>query len=164
MKRIGGIRITWLVWAGAGLIAGCGPADTSQPPAVRFGEEACAGCRMIISDERFAAARVDADGETLKFDDFGCLLGHDANEVRPAAVYWVRNVSGKEWLNARQAIFVHSAKVISPMGHGLAAVPTAQSARELAADPDSRTLRFEQLAGFFGETRRERRPPLTEGR
>jgi copper chaperone NosL len=159
MKRI--IGSAWLLWTA--LVAGCRPADTSRPPVVRFGEEACAHCRMIISDERFAAARVSADGQALKFDDIGCLLKHEANEVQPAAAYWVHDFRGPEWLTDGGAIFVHSANVASPMGHGLAAVPTAQAARELATDPASRTLRFEELAGFVAETSPERQHPVSEG-
>jgi copper chaperone NosL len=158
MRRIGGI--TWLVWIG--LVVGCRPADIHRPPTVRYGEEACAHCRMIISDERFAAARVGADGETLKYDDIGCLLSHGANDVRPASVYWVHNFRGLDWLDARAAHFVHAANIASPMGYGLAAVPTAQAARALATEPAGATLRFEQLAGFLAETGRERHDPTSE--
>ena len=87
-----------LVLAGliaAGLLAGCRPVDLSRPPAVRFGEEACASCRMIISDERFAAALVTATGEILKFDDIGCLIRQEADQARPEVVYWVRNFQGQ---------------------------------------------------------------------
>jgi copper chaperone NosL len=147
MNRIG--PLAWLF--GTVLLSGCQPADTSRPPTVRFGEEACAHCRMIISDERFAAARVAADGGALKFDDFGCLLEQEANDAPPAAAYWVHNFRGHEWLNARDAIFVATPNVVSPMGHGLAAVPTVQEARELAAGPASRMLRFGELRGFLAE-------------
>jgi copper chaperone NosL len=159
MKRL--VGITWVV--GTVLAAGCGQADISRPPAIRFGEEACAHCRMIISDERFAAARVDPDGETLKFDDIGCLVEYEADDLPPAAAYWVHDFKGPEWLPARAAIFVHSANVASPMGHGLAAVPTPEAARELAADPASRTLRFDELARFVAQTRGERLQGVSEG-
>jgi copper chaperone NosL len=151
MTRIGPAAL--LAWTF--LLAGCGPTDKNRPPTVRFGAEACAHCRMIISDERFAAARVGLDGEILKFDDFGCLLEREANDVRPAAACWVHNFRGPQWLNARAAIFVAAPNVVSPMGHGLAAVPSVQEARELATDPASRTLRFSELPGFLAEARRE---------
>jgi copper chaperone NosL len=159
MKRIG--AIAWLI--GTVVVIGCRPADTSRPPVVRFGAEACAHCRMIISDERFAASRVSAGGEALKFDDIGCLLKHEASDVEPAAAYWVHDFRGPEWLGAREALFVHLPNVASPMGHGLAAVPTAQAAHELATDPASRTLRFGELAGFVAETSPERQHPVSEG-
>jgi nitrous oxide reductase accessory protein NosL len=78
--------------------------------------------------------------------------------------YWVHDFRNPEWLNAREAIFVHSANVASPMGHGLAAVPTAQAARELAVDAASRTLHFEDLAGFVADNSPEREHSISEGR
>jgi copper chaperone NosL len=140
MRRIN--ATAWLI--AAGLLAGCQRIDTG-PPTVRFGEEACAGCRMIISDERFAAAVVTADGDALKFDDIGCLIEHEADQVRPDAAYWVRDSRSREWLDARQAVFVHSPSVASPMGFGLAARPPGPAADE----PAGRTLRFDELPGFL---------------
>jgi nitrous oxide reductase accessory protein NosL len=108
---------------------------------------------MIISDERFAAARVSASGEVLKFDDLGCLLRHEAHDPRTAAAYWVHDFRGPDWLNSREAVYVASTKVASPMGYGLAAVPNAQAARDMASDSAGRTLRFGDLAGFLAKTR-----------
>jgi copper chaperone NosL len=139
----------------AGLLGGCQPVDTSRPPTVRFGEEACASCRMIISDERFAAALVTATGEVLKFDDIGCLIRQEADPARPEVVSWVRNFQGQGWLKARDATFLHARSFASPMGYGLAALPPGQPADGLAADPTSRTLRFRDLPGFLAGPPRE---------
>jgi copper chaperone NosL len=141
----------WLVTAG--MLAGCQPVDLSRPPTVRFGEEACASCRMIISDERFAAALVRATGDALKFDDIGCLMQQEAGRASPDVAYWVRNFKGQGWLNAREARFVHAPTLVSPMGYGLAALPVGQS----ADDPAGRSLRFPELPGFLAEPPRE--PP-----
>jgi copper chaperone NosL len=111
---------------------------------------------MIISDERFAAAAVNGAGEALKFDDVGCLIQHEAEHASPkrGTLYWVRNIDGRDWLDARAATFVHSSRIVSPMNHGLAAFPDAQAALELANDPGSRTLRFSEMPGFvLGELR-----------
>ena len=147
MRRIP-IRV-WLI--AAGLIAGCRPIDVSRPPTVRFGEEACASCRMIIGDEHFAAALVTPAGEALKFDDVGCLIEHEAGRLRPEVTYWVRDSRGGEWLNAREATFVHSPSIDSPMGFGLAAHPADRAAGE----PNARMLRFHELPGFLADRLRE---------
>ena len=139
----------------AGLLAGCRPVDLSRPPTVRFGEEACASCRMIISDDRFAAALVTATGDVLKFDDIGCLIQQEAGRARPEVAYWVRGSQGQGWLNAREATFLHAPGVASPMGYGLAALPAGQVEDGLAADPTSRTLRFSELPGFLADRPRE---------
>jgi copper chaperone NosL len=137
--------------AASSLLGGCGKADLSRPPSLRFGEEACAFCRMIISDERFAAALTTASGDVLKFDDVGCLIKHEEKRLRPDTFYWVCNFQGKGWLNAQAAIFVHSPSIVSPMNHGLAALPDIPSAAEFTKDPASRKLRFSELPGFVGD-------------
>lgn len=142
MRRV--IGMTWLI--AAGLLAGCRPIEHG-PPTVRFGEEACAACRMIISDERFAAAVVTADGDVRKFDDIGCLVEHESGRIPPDAACWVRDSRSGEWLDARQAIFIHSPSIASPMGFGLAARPTDAAADESAGWK----LRFDELHGFLTE-------------
>jgi len=146
----------WLIVLGA--FCGCHGVDTSRPPSVRFGEEACASCRMIISDERFAAALVTATGDALKFDDIGCLIQHESNQIRPEIAYWVRDYKGKGWLNAREATFIRSASVLSPMGHGLAALPAGHIAEELVTSPPGRSMRFSELPGFVEDRGHENAP------
>lgn len=132
-------RLGVFVLACGGFLGGCGT-DISRPPTVRYGEEACAHCRMIISDDRFAAALVTKGGESLKFDDVGCLVEREADQGAPTgSIYWVRDFDGGGWLDARSASYVHSAKVQSPMGYGL----TALSPKSLNAGP---VLRFTELA------------------
>jgi copper chaperone NosL len=145
--------MAWLL--SAGVLAGCQRVDMSLPPTVRFGEEACASCRMIISDDRFAAALVTESGDALNFDDIGCLIQHEAGDLRPGVAYWVRSFQGSRWLRARDATFIHSASVASPMGHGLAALPTAQAAKELATGPTTRTLQFSELPRLLAGSPRE---------
>jgi copper chaperone NosL len=139
----------------ASLVGGCGSRETSRPPNVRYGQEACAFCRMIISDDRFAAAVVTDAGEALKFDDLGCLVEHEMRQVHRGAFYWVRDFGGARWLDAREATFVYSNQITSPMNHGLAAFPDAAAAGGLVTDPASRKLRFSELSGFLGNKGRE---------
>lgn len=140
-----------IVFILAGLPAGCRPVDTGRPPTVRFGEEACASCRMIIGDEHFAAALVNPTGEALKFDDIGCLIESESERIRPDVAYWVRDAGSGEWLDARSATFVHSPGVVSPMGFGLAAHPAGRAASE----PKGRMLRFQELPGYLAERSQE---------
>jgi copper chaperone NosL len=147
MKPVAGVA--WLV--GAGFVAGCGPVDINRPPTVRFGEDACASCRMIISDDRFAAALVTTAGDTLKFDDIGCLVQHEAGRVRPDATCWVRSFQGQEWLKAPDAAFFHAPGISSPMGYGLAALSDGRTAEGLATRQGARSFRFGELPGFLAE-------------
>lgn len=138
----------WTLTLWLALLSGCQPAGPGGPPNVRYGEEACANCRMIISDERFASALVGPDGEALKFDDVGCMVLREAEAGQPVASRWVRSFSRPGWLDTRDATFVYSREIASPMGHGLAAVDQAEAAAALEKGPGARRLRFEELADF----------------
>jgi copper chaperone NosL len=122
----------------AALACGCG-ADPDRPPAIRYGEEACSRCRMIISDNRFAAALVTPQGDARKYDDIGCLVIEDARQPHPQARYWVRSFAHDLWLDARTARYRQTRDVQTPMGYGLLA--------QAEADPAQGTLlEFHQLA------------------
>jgi copper chaperone NosL len=125
--------------------AGCSGAREDRPPSLRLGEEACDHCRMLINDDRFAAALLTADGETRKFDEIGCLLEYQAANTAPVRHYWVRCYRSSQWLDAQNALFVHSRQLHTPMGYGLAAVPTFAEARELADELHGRIVRFDEL-------------------
>ena len=138
--------------ASIGLLAGCQPAGNGPPP-LRFGQEACAQCRMIISDERFAAALTTEVGDTAKFDDVGCLVEHEAGGLQASTAYWVRDFKADAWLNARDASFVRSDKISSPMGFGLAAMRPPPGGGEPGGGPATRTFRLDELPGLISSGR-----------
>jgi len=145
-------RLGTIALAFGGILGGCS-VDPGRPPSIRYGEEACAHCRMIISDDRFAAALVTKGGETMKFDDIGCLVDHEAGQRSPpATTYWVRDFAGGDWLDARAATYVQSAKVHSPMGYGLTALPPK-------SPETGPVLRFTELPAVVAASRRELAKP-----
>ncbi len=122
-------------WSLSGVLAGCRAADISRPPSLRFGDEACGYCRMIISDERFAAALVTETGEALKFDDVGCLIQNEDQSPETGACIGFATSAATDGSTPATRRFVHSTNVVSPMDYGLAALPTEEAARKLAARP-----------------------------
>ncbi len=47
------------------LLAGC--ESKARGPVALEGDDACAFCRMVISERRYAAELIDHDGEVYKF-------------------------------------------------------------------------------------------------
>ncbi len=129
-----------------GLLGGCGETVPVAPPAIHYGQDVCAVCGMIISDERFAAGLVAEGPDGLlarAFDDIGCLLDDEAlHENRPVAGRWVRDFRTDRWLRASTAVFVHSASVHSPMSYGLAACGDDASAHVLLEEFAGELLDF----------------------
>jgi copper chaperone NosL len=119
------------------------------PPNVRYGQEECAHCRMIVNDERYAAAAVTPAGEARKFDEVGCLLDYLKEHPGDGGRLWVRAFKPAGWLDARTAVYVHGPKLQTPMGSGLAAVATRAEADALAGEIGGKVLTYAELGDFL---------------
>ena len=132
-----------LGWAlRAAAILGCAP-RAEGPPAIRYGESACTQCRMLISEERYAAAR-RPPGEAEVFDSVECLIGR-IRQDRVEAPAWVHDYDSAAWMDARLAHYVRSAQLQTPMGGGLVALADGSAAAELAQRVEGRVARFAEL-------------------
>ncbi|MBW7906336.1 MAG: nitrous oxide reductase accessory protein NosL [Phycisphaerae bacterium] len=134
----------------AGLAAGCNRGGDTDPPKIAYGQTECEHCKMIVSDEPFAAALVivAADGHVTKyaFDDVGCVL--DYLEDRPVsgrAIAYVHDFESKAWLDADAAVFVRSEALQTPMASNLAASATLEGAQRLLARYPGGIVRFAEL-------------------
>lgn len=92
------------------------PSWPPSPAAFHPGEEACAECRMFVSDARFAVQWHVRPGDVQWFDDLGCLLGHGCAPA-PEAVF-VRDFERDAWVRGDQGHAVLVAGLDSPMGYG----------------------------------------------
>ena len=121
--------------AAAALLASC----ASGPPApavLEAGREACASCRMTVSEARFAA-QIAARGEEPRFfDDVGCLRDFlRAEPARAGSVAYVADHRTREWADASRAVYTRIPGVATPMGSHLVAHKDAAS-----RDADPRAL------------------------
>ena len=129
-------------------LASCGK-QPGGPPSIRYGKDLCDECRMIINEDRFAAA-AGQSGQVTKFDSVGCLLRY--KQSRPESEkFWVKSYSTAEWLDAATAIFVFSEQISAPMGYGVAAEVTKSGAQELADKVHGRIFTFTELIDKRGE-------------
>ena len=116
--------------AGLVLLAGCSRQTVNKTPKIRYGKDACAECRMIIGDKRFTAAFMDANGETVKFDDIGCMKMYLQKNAVATKNAWVHDYQSDEWIDQRNAVFVHSESLVTPMGYGIVAFSTTQESEQ----------------------------------
>jgi copper chaperone NosL len=138
-----------LLGAAALLVAGCGRATDLSPPAIVYGEHECEHCKMIISEQRHAAALAVREGRNVSrwaFDDVGCLL--DWLGEHPPAGEWtpyVHDLTTGEWLDARTARFVQSERLETPMASQLAASASQEGARRLLEQYPGTIVSFNDL-------------------
>ena len=144
-----------------------------RPPDIRYGEDVCAECNMIISDPRFAAAyargrnpraavrargdiqsRVrareamqnNAQLQQLAFDDIGDMLLYATKHPEQKIVgSYVHDYQTEEWLDAADAHFVISSAIATPMGHGIAAFATEENAQAFALETRGEMLTWDAL-------------------
>jgi len=124
-------------------LAACAPQAVGEtPPDIRYGEDPCDRCGMIISESRYAASYVTPAGDVRLFDDIRDMLLHYEDSGEEAFIFWVHDYETMEWIKAEDAYFVQSADLVTPMGSGLAACAGREAADELAATLQGEVLTF----------------------
>lgn len=142
----------WVLWLLIGvLVSACTQgATTPTPPEIRYGEDLCAECNMIISDPRYAAgyAYEISPGryESLAFDDIGDLLAYHAKHPEQRVVAWyVHDYTTETWLDATTAYYMISDQSHSPMGHGITAHATRAAAKQIGEERAALVLDWNDL-------------------
>ncbi len=109
-------------------LLGCtrGPA---QPGALDTRNDACAHCRMAVSDARFAAQLAAPGEEPRFFDDPGCLRDYLKSQPRlpRGTVAFVADHRTREWVRAAGATFTRNQALPTPMSAHLVAHASAAS-------------------------------------
>lgn len=108
-----------------------------KPEPVRYGQDECAECRMIISDQRFGAELLTRKGRVYKFDDLCCMKAFvKRGAVLPAEVK-VELASDfqrpNQFLPVTEAYLLVSDQLKSPMGSDCAAFASEAARQEAQA-------------------------------
>jgi copper chaperone NosL len=112
----------------------CAP-GALEPAPLDTRNEACAACRMAVSEARFAA-QIVAPGEIPRFfDDLGCLASHlRASPAPPGSAVFVADHRSREWVAADAAVYTRVSAIATPMGsHLIAHADAASRDRDAAA-------------------------------
>lgn len=127
-------------------LAGCGGSPAPAPPDVRWGEDVCSRCTMIVSEERHAAAAAVAAARGHEFrvyDDISCLLAEP--DVAGFVARWVHDLEEVRWIGADTARYVPSRELRTPMGSGIAAFASAERAASFAGREGAEVLDWSAL-------------------
>ena len=110
-------------------IAGC--AGNEVRPIELYPEDACASCRMAVSDPAFASEIITMEDEVLKFDDLRCMENYrrDHATMKIRAIF-VKDYGTRAWLPYEHSIIVRTS-IDTPMGSGKIAAASAEEAKRL---------------------------------
>lgn len=143
-RKGNGSRFVLMVIVISMMAIGCTTRDETFPR-IRYGEETCDRCRMIISERRFASAYRTNDDILRKFDDLGCAVLHRVEQDEQIKQFWAYDYEETAWLDRSQIFFVHSKDLLTPMGYGIVAVKTEEEARRLAENTNGQIVEFDRL-------------------
>lgn len=118
-----------------------------EPQKINYGEDACHFCSMTIVDRQHAAEIVTTKGRAYKFDATECMINHIATiDTNTIGLYLVANYNNPgDLLNAKEATFIISENIPSPMGAFLSAVPTKEEAANLQKSKDGQLFNWNKL-------------------
>jgi len=95
-------------------------ACSNDPEPINFGEDNCAHCKMMITDEKYGAELVTDKGKIFKYDSIECLLEQlNKNIFREDQIgsMWVIDFSNPRTLiDAKTAYYTQNDEFRSPMG------------------------------------------------
>lgn len=128
------------------LLAACGGAgDLDSPPQIRYGQDACDRCKMIINEPRFASAYTTDTGDARRFDDIGGMFLHAVEQGDNVHIFWVHDFNSEDWIEAPDATYVHDPDLTTPMGWGVAAFADDDGATAYAAEHGGDLLSYDEL-------------------
>lgn len=128
-----------VAWTAAAWILGSATACRSATPGPAVldpAHEACAYCRMIVSDRGLASQLIAPYEEPRFFDDMGCLRNYlaTASTLPAQARVYVADHRTKAWVPAERAVYTRAEATTAAMGSHII---THESAASRNADPDA---------------------------
>jgi copper chaperone NosL len=121
------------------------PSQQTGPEPITYGRDACAHCRMHISQPGFAGELRDTNGVLTKYDDIGCLLHAMVALHHEVPEAWVEDHDGGRFLPLLSARLVRSERVETPMGYGIVAFKDEDAAQTFARAQGGEVLALEDI-------------------
>jgi copper chaperone NosL len=118
------------------MVTGCGSSEVV--PEDIYPEDACAHCRMAISDPRFAAEIITPEREVFKFDDIGCMEAFQEHLSATTLFIFVRDFDNDQWLPLESSTIVRTG-IMTPMGSGKLAFSSPASAEHFLSGHPARS-------------------------
>jgi copper chaperone NosL len=96
-----------------------------KPEPLEYGKDACHTCKMTLMDHKFGAEIITKKGKVYKFDDTNCMINfYNSGEVAPENIKEILIVDfskPEKFIDARNAMYVKSEAIKSPMASNIAA-------------------------------------------
>jgi copper chaperone NosL len=125
-----------------------GSCRISERPIV-YGSDDCAYCKMTVMDHRYGSELVTEKGKVLTFDAAECLIEyvlHNEDIADHAHALLVTPYTfPNSLIDAKEAAYLVSGKLPSPMGAYLTALPDKETAKEFQNENGGSIYTWEEL-------------------
>ncbi|WP_338551317.1 nitrous oxide reductase accessory protein NosL [Paenibacillus sp. KS-LC4] len=116
------------------LTSACG-AKEYKPQAINEETDTCVICNMAVKDDPYATQIITKDGQSLKFDDIGCMNDWKVqNGMETVGAEFVRDHNSGNWLKYENAYYAYDAEYVTPMAYGVIAFENQASAQAYIAE------------------------------
>jgi copper chaperone NosL len=125
----------------------------AEPEPLQFGKDGCHACKMTLMDNKFGAELVTSKGKIYKFDDANCMLNFYNSGMVPAdemkEILIVDFSKPGKLIDARNALYVKSESIKSPMASNVAAFESNEDLKKLNDEWNGILLSWGELQTQF---------------
>ncbi|MCU6712009.1 nitrous oxide reductase accessory protein NosL [Paenibacillus sp. J5C_2022] len=138
------------------VLAACGKQEY-KPEAINEETDRCAICNMAVKDDQYATQIITTDGQSLKFDDIGCMnTWKKENGTATIGASFVRDYNSKQWLNYEKAYYVYDQSLKTPMAYGIVSFEKKEDAESFVKEQGmGKLMTAEELAFHSWEVNRD---------
>ena len=124
---------------------------TIGPKPIDYGTDGCHYCSMTIVDRQHAAEIVTKKGKVFKFDAVECMMNHLKDiDISTVGIFLVNDFQTPgELIDAKEATFLISKDIPSPLGEYLSAFRLRKEAEQIEADNNGELLTWNELMTRF---------------
>lgn len=146
-----------------GLCAGCDRDIPTGPPEIRLGRDECAGCGMMINEDRCSSALLVESAGTWGyelFDDIGCMLDYEREKAGEVTIHdrFVHDYNLRTWLKSEAGDILLAPEAIStPMASGIVAIGDHAVAESLRSTTGARIMNYVEAGAARREWKAARR-------
>ncbi len=110
----------------------------AEPEPIEYGKDPCHACKMTLMDKKFGAELVTQKGKVYKFDDVNCMLTFYHATENPSQEFKHKLVvdftQPSKLIDARDAFYLKSPEIKSPMASQIAAFEKEEDMKNLKAE------------------------------
>lgn len=125
-------------------------ACSPQPQPISYGKAGCEFCKMTIVDERYASQLVTDKGKAFNFDAVECMINYFNENSTTYAFQLVTDFNNPtNLINAKEAVYLRTANLPSPMGMYITAVNSIDNANAMSTEHGGEIYNWDNLISKF---------------